>query len=70
MHTKIIKKLIRPFYWYFLITLIVPLVNNGSKWNDNVFIEHAVFVIIVPIVVVAGFYFLWFLLIRLFGFFM
>lgn len=49
---KKLKNLFIPFIWYLMITLIVPLINNGNNWNDELFIDHAIIVISVPLAII------------------
>ncbi len=40
-----------PFAWYLLITVIGPLVNNYQRCFNWKFLEHSMFVLIVPIII-------------------
>jgi exosortase K len=39
-----------PLFWYYVIAVVVPLVNN--RYGES-FVEHTVFVLVVPLVLVA-----------------
>ena len=41
-----------PLFWYFVITVAVPLAN-GAASGGKVFVEHTLFVLAVPLVLVA-----------------
>ena len=42
--------LLVPLFWYYVITVVVPLVNRG--YGEG-FVEHTMFVLVVPLVLVA-----------------
>ena len=50
---KIKKSLtkITPLFWYLLITLIVPIATGSYFLNPSKFIEHTIFVILIPFVI-------------------
>lgn len=62
MHHKRIKTIITPFFWYLLFTVFVPLVNQKTILTDLKFVEHAVFVVVVPALFIVMFYLLWYLI--------
>ena len=41
-----------PLFWYLVITVAVPLAN-GAASGGKVFVEHTLFVLAVPLVLVA-----------------
>lgn len=41
-----------PLFWYFVITVAVPLANGAAGYG-SIFVEHTLFVLVVPLVLVA-----------------
>ena len=49
--TRLLRRLV-PLFWYLVITVAVPLAN-GAASAGKVFVEHTLFVLAVPLVLVA-----------------
>jgi hypothetical protein len=47
----------RPLSWYYTIAVAVPVLNGATL--DSVFLEHAAFVLAVPVVIVMAAGFAW-----------